>query len=411
MNDGAQMNIVVVSDFAHVSGGNAAVALASARGLAEQGHAVTLFAGVGPVGPEIAAGPVKVVCTDQQAIADDRRRTRAVVQGIWNVKAARMMADTLGRTDVRQTVVHVHGWDKALSSSVVRTALTMGAKVVCTFHDYVSVCPNSGFYNHPRDEICRLQPLSLSCVMESCDRRGYGHKLWRVVRHAVQRRWGWLPDGIKHVIVVSDFSRRILEPYLPAGIHIHHVHNMIGVVRGTAADPADNSAYIMVGRMSREKGPHLLASVAGRTGWNVRFIGDGESVSEIRRLAPNAAVTGWLPRDAVLKEVAQARALIFPSLWYEGEPLVVLEAAALGVPAVVADACAARDLVIDGETGLHFRSGDDRHLQSVMNRLQDHQFVRRLGGAAYRRYWSNPQSLERHVADLERVYEQVLRND
>src|SRR5512145_2257981 len=68
-SDGARVNIIVVSDFAHVTGGNAAVALASADGLARQGHAVTVFAGVGPVSPEIAAGPVQVVCTGQQAIA------------------------------------------------------------------------------------------------------------------------------------------------------------------------------------------------------------------------------------------------------------------------------------------------------------------------------------------------------
>ena len=405
------MNIVIVSDFAHVNGGNAAVALASATGLAQHGHSVTLFAGVGPVAPEIAASPVTVVSTNQQAIGDDRRRTRAVVQGIWNVKAARMMTDLLGRMDMRRTVVHVHGWDKALSSSVVRAALSMGARMICTFHDYVSVCPNGGFYNHPRDEVCRLEPLSLSCVLESCDRRGYGQKLWRVARHTVQRRWGLLPGAVKHVIVVSDFSRRILEPFLPSGIHLHSVQNMINVTRSAPADPARNRAYVMVGRMSREKGPHVLASVAGRTPWPVRFVGDGESLAEIRRLAPRSMVTGWLSHDDVVKELAGARALIFPSLWHETEGLVVLEAAALGIPSVVADSCAARDLVIQEETGLHFRSGDDRHLQSVMDRLQDDQLVRQLGEAAYRRYWKNPRSLERHIADLERIYDVVLRDE
>lgn len=405
------MNIVIVSDFAYVNGGNAAVALASATGLAKHGHSVTLFAGTGPVAPEIAVSPVTVVSTNQQAIGDDRRRARAVVQGIWNVKAARMMAEMLGRMDLRETVVHVHGWDKALSSSVVRAALTMSARVVCTFHDYVSVCPNGGFYNHPRDEICRLQPLSLSCVLENCDRRGYGQKLWRVVRHTVQRRWGLLPDAVKHVIVVSDFSRRILEPCLPSGIHLHSVQNMINVARSGPADPGGNRAYVMVGRMSREKGPHVLASVAGRTPWPVRFIGDGESLPDIRRLAPKSTVTGWLSHADVVKELAGARALIFPSLWHETEGLVVLEAAALGIPSVVADSCAARDLVIDEETGLHFRSGDDQHLQSVMDRLQDDQLVRRLGEAAYHQYWKNPRSLERHIAELERVYEVVLRDD
>ena len=316
------MNVVVVSDFAYVNGGNAAVALSSAVGLAQQGHGVTLFAGTGPVDPRIQSSPITVHCTDQQSIGDDPSRTRAMVQGIWNTKAARTMARVLERMDLARTIVHIHGWDKVLSSSVARTALTMGARVVCTYHDYVSVCPNGGFYNHPKDEICHLQPLSTACVLEGCDRRGYPHKLWRVARNTVQQQWGWIPKAIKHVIVVSEFSRGILERFLPAGTHIHHVRNMIEIARDEPVLPDANAPFVMVGRLSREKGPHLLAAVAQRTGWPVRFIGDGEGATEIHRLSPTSVLTGWLSRDLVKNELSSARALIFPSLWYETEGLV-----------------------------------------------------------------------------------------
>ena len=156
------MNIVIVSDFAHVNGGNAAVALASATGLAQQGHSVTIFAGVGPVGPEIAASPVMVVSTNQQAIGDDRRRTRAVVQGIWNVKAASMMTDLLGRMDVRRTVVHVHGWDKALSSSVVRAV--------------VDVTDSAPTTRPERDRIGTAQQM----IPGSCSSRSQAWPRWRI---------------------------------------------------------------------------------------------------------------------------------------------------------------------------------------------------------------------------------------
>jgi len=49
--------------------------------------------------------------------------------------------------------------------------------------------------------------------------------------------------------------------------------------------------------------------------------------------------------------------------------LVVLEAAALGVPAIVADTSAARDLVRDGHTGLWFKGGDALSLRAAMQRL------------------------------------------
>lgn len=369
---------------------------------------MTLFAGAGPVDNRIKASSIDVVCTDQYSIADDPRRLRAMVQGMWNVGAARAMGTLLRRMDLDRTVVHVHGWDKVLSSSVVRTALSMGAKVVCTYHDYVSVCPTGGFYNHPKDTICGLRPLSAACLREGCDRRNAAHKLWRVARSAVQRQWGGIPGEVKHVVVVSDFSRRILKPFFPDGTQVHRVPNMIEVAQAEPVEAESNKPFVMVGRLSREKGPHLLAAVAQQTDWPVRFVGEGESAEEVRRLAPAATLTGWLSRELVTQELSGARALIFPSLWYETEGLVVLEAAALGVPAVVADSCAARDLVIDGETGLYFRGGDAKALQAAIARLQDDQFVRRLGRAAHRHYWRHPRSLENHVADLEEVYAQVL---
>lgn len=408
---GADVNVVVVSDFAYVNGGNAAVALASAIGLAAQGHAVTLFAGAGPVDARIKASPITVICTAQHSIAEDPRRTRAMVQGMWNAAAARTMAGILNGMNLDNTVVHFHGWDKVLSASVIRSALTMGAKVVCTYHDYVSVCPTGGFYNHQSDTICELQPLSSACVFERCDRRNTAHKMWRVARNVVQRQWGGVPGAVKHVIVVSTFSRRILAPFLAPGTHIHHVRNMIEITRNEPVEPHANKPFVMVGRLSREKGPHLLAAVAQRTGWPVRFIGEGDSAAEVRRLSPDSTMTGWLSRAQVKQELSCARALIFPSLWYETEGLVVLEAAAVGIPAVVADSCAARELVIDGETGLYFRGGDEAALQTTMARLQDDQLVRRLGQAAYLNYWKQPRSIENHVGDLEAVYAQVLSND
>lgn len=172
------MNIVVVSDFAHVNGGNAAVALGSAVGLAARGHAVTLFAGAGPVDERILASSIDVVCTDQYSIADDPRRLRAMVQGVWNAEAARAMARLLGRVDLDSTVVHVHGWDKVLSSSVVRTALSMGAKVVCTYHDYVSACPTGGFTIIRRMQFADCsrspEPVSLNGVIDGMPRTSGG---------------------------------------------------------------------------------------------------------------------------------------------------------------------------------------------------------------------------------------------
>src|SRR5690349_2297924 len=101
------LSVVVVSDFAHVEGGNSAVALSSAIGLTDAGHRVTLLSAVRPIDHEVGKRLDRVVCTDQHAIGDDSARMRAMIQGLWNVPAARSMDKLLRELDPRRTIVHV----------------------------------------------------------------------------------------------------------------------------------------------------------------------------------------------------------------------------------------------------------------------------------------------------------------
>ena len=71
--------------------------------------------------------------------------------------------------DPHKTIVHVHGWTKSLSSSVVQEALQRDFQIVISLHDYFVACPNGGFYNYKKKHICRLKPLSKACVLSNCD--------------------------------------------------------------------------------------------------------------------------------------------------------------------------------------------------------------------------------------------------
>jgi glycosyltransferase involved in cell wall biosynthesis len=99
-----------------------------------------------------------------------------------------------------------------------------------------------------------------------------------------------------------------------------------------------------------------------------------------------------------------ARALVFPSLWYECQPLTTFEALANGVPVIVSDNCAGREAVRNEETGLWFKSGDVDDLARAMRRLADGNAAAAMGNAAYASYWRNPISLEQHLDQLEETY-------
>lgn len=401
-------DVVIVNDYAYVNGGAAQVALSSAIALAERGRRVTLLAAAGPISQDLEKAGIRVAFTNQYDIKSDPIRLRAATQGVWNPRAARFMREVLQGCDPVHTIVHVHGWSKALSSSAIHAAAEMNFAVVITLHDYFYACPAGGFYNFQRRETCTLQPLSTACLRENCDRDGYPEKLWRSARQGVQNYFGFRNEELRYFIALSEISEKVLRPFLPADARLYRIPNPVDMVQEAPVDVARNTQFISVGRLSPEKGFGMFARAAKELGCEATFVGEGPSRGEIKSIYPRAQITGWQTRHEVTNYLRSARVLVFPSLWYEAQPLAVLEAAALGVPAIVPDRCAARELVEPNVTGLWFKSGDSYDLQEKMASLQDPQVAGRMGRAAYERYWKAPFTMERHVNLLEACYESVL---
>lgn len=403
-----KLNIIIVNDFAHINGGAAAVALSSAIALSRLGHRVSLLSGVGPVMPDLIKAGVDVVCLDQPEIASDPGRLRAGVRGLWNKAAGRAMSDLLAEFDPKNSVVHVHGWTKCLSSSVIRATVERQFPVVLTIHDYFLACPNGGFYNYQKNKICQLTPLTGPCILSRCDKHSYARKLWRTARQIVQIESGLIPRRLRHFIAISEFSLDVIKSYLPEQARIHRIPNPIDMEMAEPVRCEQNKSMVQIGRLSPEKGILLFAAAAGEAGITPVFLGDGPCRSQLEQQFPEAIITGWLPREQVNNQLRWARALVFPSLWHETQGMVVLEAAAVGVPAIVADTCAARDLVSDGVTGLWFKGGDVNDLVKKIHLIKDNTLAGKLGRAAYDKYWSDPPTMPRHIDRLLSVYDEML---
>ncbi len=401
--------VIILNDQASVTGGAATVALASARGLAAQGVEVTLFAAVGPIAPEITNVPgLEVICLGQREIVDDPNRRRAMRNGIANREASARLVSLLATCDPAHTVVHVHSWMKALSPLILHTAIKHGFKVVVTMHDFFITCPTGGFFLPREGKICERVPLSLSCITCSCDRRNYLHKLWRTARTIYQNRVLKVPQGVAHFVAVSKFSGSILQPHLPAGAPVTVVRNPTECINDGPAPVGANEPFLFMGRFSQEKGVLLAAEACRKMQVPAVFIGDGELAARAREICPAAHFTGWLRPEESRAWLRKTRALLFPPLWYETLGLVVVEAAAAGVPAIVSDRCAAAEFLADGERGLHFAHGSIDALCTQIERMKNADTAARLGRNAYDWYWSDPWDSQNHARELSALYDQVL---
>ena len=389
------MRCVIVSDFGSVNGGAAKVAIESARGLAEAGVEVVFACAIGPVSERLSHPKIAVEAFAGEEVWRVGGRLAAARQGIWNAKAHDFLAALFARQPPG-TVIHLHQWTKAFSPAAIAAAGGSGLPVAITLHDYFSFCPTGGSFDFKANAPCRLDPMSLGCVARHCDRASYLHKLVRVAR---QWRSNTALGALKAplFIHVSAFARRFAEPFLPpAGRHAV-VENMMEAPRGAPAPVAQNLHALFLGRFTQEKAGDVLAEAARRAEMPVRFAGEGPLAAEIARANPQAEILGWVKPEQVFAEIGKARCLVVPSLWYETGPLVVAEARALGVPVVLSRTTGQAEWVSDGEDGILVDGGDVDGLTAALAKLKDGAVAGAMGSAAYRRYWADPLTIERHV--------------
>jgi glycosyltransferase involved in cell wall biosynthesis len=402
------LNVVIALDHASLTGGQAKVAFDSAIGLKARGHNPIIFAGVGPIDKGLTEAGVEVHCLGQSDLAGAASRASAAIQGIWNAPAAKALGALLSGLPRENTIVHVHGWAKALSPSIARPIAASGLPTVYTMHEFFLHCPNGGFYNHRAGENCELTPMSGACIATNCDSRHYAHKLWRVARQGVSQWIAHLPQGFSDIIYLCEFEREIIAPFTPANVRLHRVANPVDASPlGRKREPASGDV-IFVGRLSAEKGAALYAEAAVAAGLTPVFIGEGPQETELKQHFPQGRFLGWRPHEEVRGAMRAARALVFPSLWYETFGLTVYEALALGTPVVVSDGSAGREAVQDGRNGFWFRRADAGDLAQKLVALRDDGLVARLSNEAYDSYWAAPFTLERHMEALLGVYRSLL---
>ncbi|VVD27263.1 glycosyltransferase [Paraburkholderia dioscoreae] len=139
----------------------------------------------------------------------------------------------------------------------------------------------------------------------------------------------------------------------------------------TQERPLPSRSVVTVGGIRRQKNPELFAEIARlfkRQDVEFVWIGDGDEATKKVLEQANVRVTGWLSRTDAMERVKGAEVYLSTSSW-EGMPISIIEAMALGT-AIVASGCSGNiDVLRHARTGMIFSSAEEA--VSTLTRMMD----------------------------------------
>ena len=361
-------NIIIVYDYAEINGGAAKVAIQSAIELSKTEYNVYFFSAVAPVNEELKKSNCNVKCLGLEDI-NAGKKVSMIFRGVSNNIVKKQFTSYLHSFSPDDTVIHVHGWVKALSSVVISVACKHGFKTIVTLHDYFTVCPNGGLYDFHNQRLCTYRPMSLKCILCNCDKRNYLQKIWRVARQVIQDR-NVKNNPLITYISISQKNELNIRPYVESK-KIIRVENPVDVSDHPVANVTASNIFLYIGRLSEEKGIELFCRAITRLKENYNIegivVGDGVLHNSLKSKYPDIVFEGWKNPREVKEYLQNARAFVLPSKCLEGAPLTIIEAMSAGIPCIVSDSTSAIEIVEDGVNGYVFRSDD---LESIMYAIE-----------------------------------------
>lgn len=306
---------------------------------------------------------VDVLEADNAEITGIARRVKAAFGMIYSPEAKSRVAQLIG--EFQPDVVHVHNFFPLLSPSIYYSCREAGIPVVQTLHNYRLICPNAQLLRDGRVcEDCVGKAFAWPGVLHGCYRGSRTASAAVAAMIAVNRRMGTWNSAVDIFIATTDFARsKLIEGGLPA--------ERIAVKPNFAPDPGgmgdgDGGFALFVGRLSAEKGITTLLSA-----WDLlhglvplKVVGDGPSSEEVARCVATGRIEyiRSQPHQKILSLMSGAAFLLFPSVCYEGLPMVIVEAFSVGLPVLASKLGSMASLIEHGRTGLHYLPGDAEDL-------------------------------------------------
>jgi glycosyltransferase involved in cell wall biosynthesis len=320
------------------------------------------------------------------------RSAVAAARSFYSVQASREISNLL--TSFRPDILHVHNFFPTISPAIFFAAGRHNVPVVQTLHNYRIICANATLFREGRAcEDCIVQRSFVPGIRHACYRGSRTGSAIVGASTSVHSALGTWKNRVDRYIALTRFGAQKLGK---GRIPIAKIRIKPNFASDQGAGQGQGSFALYVGRLSPEKGVEtiLAADRLGHLPLPVHVIGDGPLLGEVERASnrPGSRLVylGRMPRSQVIENMKSAKVLIVPSVWYEGFPMVIVEALSFGLPIVASRIGGLSEIVQDGGSGLLFEPANaSALLQALGSFLSGTDRIQEMRRAARRQFERN----------------------
>jgi glycosyltransferase involved in cell wall biosynthesis len=222
----------------------------------------------------------------------------------------------------------------------------------------------------------------------------------------LHRGLGTYRKQISRYIALTEFGR---QKFIDGGLPAERIRVKPNFVEPPPLHAArKREGFLFVGRLSAEKGVKILASaMTSDPVLRCEVIGAGPEQESLAQL-PGVDLRGWQQGDFILARMQAARALVMPSVWYEGFPRTIVEAFATGLPVIASRLGAMATSIDDGRTGLLFEPGNAADLAEKLRWAQANPEAMAEMGHAARAEYETRYTPEKNYEMLMGIYTEAM---
>ncbi|MDA0194650.1 MAG: glycosyltransferase family 4 protein [Bacteroidetes bacterium] len=388
------MKVLLVHNYYKIAGGEDKVFEQEVELLRSKGHEVLTYLKDNKTGIRTIFDKFSLLFTTHYNQGEKKRMTKIL-------------------SEFRPHIVHVHNFFPLFSPSIFEACQDAKIPVVLTLHNFRLLYPNGLLFNKSKMDLRTIKGSAYLTIKDRVYRNSFLQTF--VVAHMIeyhkkQDTWNQLVNGF---ICLTKFSRDIYKEW---GIDERKLHVKPNFIVKQQQEPPNTilDQFVCIGRLSEEKGVDFL--VRAWMNANIKsklvIIGDGELMKNLKEECNNhdqICFTGKLDNKTALNTLACSKALIFPSICYEGFPLVIVEAFALGIP-VISSNFGNQGVIVEHEkNGLLFEKGVESDLICQVDRITQNPDFRQMLSENCTKDFETKYSEEKNYEMLMEIYDGLIQ--